>query len=471
MTKLSLDGRRTGGALAFFLAISMAACSGGGGGAATPSGTTGSGTGAGTGATGGGVGTGGTRSSGGTTGGTTGGTNPPAATTAFGQFAALRAAVASLSTAQQQAQLDAFIDAAAATEEGWPLRSGTHAAFVFRGGAHPFVAGDFNAWSQSAAPLAQIGATTVSFVELDLGRADLFEYKLVDQQSWQADPLNRKFSYNVGNSVVNLAASGKSHLELLPAFASTALGNTRDVILYLPAGYLDDAPLRYPVLYMHDGQNLFDPQAAYGGWDVGGTVDGLVASGAMKKIIVVGAANTPDRMSEYTHVQDDISNSCNGSGLTGGRAPLYGQFMVNELKPTIDARWRTLAGREDTAILGSSLGGLVAVWIGYAYPQTFKLVGGMSSTFEWGQMCLQNPTMIDVARQAGKQDFLVYIDTGGAPGGGGDNYTATDQMRQLLESQGYQYNVNLMHWWEPNAPHNEASWRARMNKPLQFWFH
>jgi predicted alpha/beta superfamily hydrolase len=468
--------RRLCGVPAVVLVVALAAalesCGGGGG---TPSAAAASGA---SGAAGGG--------SGGGTGGASGPSNSSGAApapsgtgtgtaaagpTAFDQFASLRASIAGLATAQQQAQLDQFIDAAAAGEEGFPLRKGTRAAFVVRGPVAPAVAGDWNAWSQTASPLQQIGATTVSYAEVDLGQPGLYEYKFVDAQgNWQADALNRKFSYNMGNSVVNLAGSGHSHLELLPAFPSNVLGNTRDVILYLPAGYLDDAPARYPVLYMHDGQNLFDPQAMWGGWDVAGTADGLIASGSMRKIIVVGAANTPARFDEYTHVQDDLSSNCNGSQIVGGQAALYGQFLVNELKPTIDGRWRTLPDRDNTAILGSSLGGLVSVWIGYAYPRVFKLVGGMSSTFEWGKICLQNPTMIDLVKQAGKQDFRIYIDTGGGPGTSTDNYDATDQMRQLLVSQGFQYGVDLMHWWEPNALHNEAAWRARLNKPLQFWF-
>jgi predicted alpha/beta superfamily hydrolase len=222
---------------------------------------------------------------------------------------------------------------------------------------------------------------------------------------------------------------------------------------------------------MHDGQNLFDPGAMWGGWDVQGNCDAQIAAGAMKPVIVVGAANTPDRFSEYTQVQDDISNTCNGSGLTGGRAGPYAQFLVNELKPAVDGRFRTLTGRDDTGILGSSLGGLVSVWIAWQYPQVFRRVGGMSSTFEWGQICLSNPTMLDVATAAGKLDLVVYIDTGGGPNSSGDNYQPTVQMQQILLGKGWQQGVDFDFYWDQGATHDEAHWRARLWRPLTFLFH
>jgi predicted alpha/beta superfamily hydrolase len=269
---------------------------------------------------------------------------------------------------------------------------------------------------------------------------------------------------------VNIAGSGKSHLEILPAFPSSVLGNTRDVVIYLPAGYLDDAAARYPVCYMHDGNNIFDPTANYGGWHVDTTCDGLIASGQMKKLIVVGAANTPDRMSEYTQVEDDLDPSCNGSQVTGGKAPQYADFMIQELKPVIDAGYRTLTGRDDTAVLGSSLGGLVSVWMAYANPSFARNVGGMSSTFDWGSWCLHNPTAIDDVRAAGKQDFLLYLDTGGSATTSIDNYGPTMDMENLVRSQGFVDGQDLMTYWDQNAPHNEQSWAGRVDRPLLFWF-
>jgi predicted alpha/beta superfamily hydrolase len=177
-------------------------------------------------------------------------------------------------------------------------------------------------------------------------------------------------------------------------------------------------------------------------------------------------------MSEYTHVPDDISSRCDGSGLTGGRAGDYADFLVNELKPLIDARYRTLTGRADTAVLGSSLGGLISLYAAYAHPGVYGMAGGMSSTLDWGDLCLGNDTMADIVARAGKRDLRIYIDSGGdGPSNpGGDNWGPTEDLKLLLEAQGFVHGRDLSHWWEPGAPHNEAAWRDRLEKPLRFFF-
>jgi enterochelin esterase-like enzyme len=147
-------------------------------------------------------------------------------------------------------------------------------------------------------------------------------------------------------------------------------------------------------------------------------------------------------------------------------------FVVNEVKPMIDAGYRTLTDRENTALLGSSLGGLVSLWGAYAYPQVFKRVGGMSSTFDWGTFCppTKHPLMSEIITSAGRQDFLIYIDSGGGPSGG-DNYQTTLDVKNLLDSQGYVSGVDYSYYWDPNGTHDEAHWRARFDKPVRFWFH
>ncbi len=168
-----------------------------------------------------------------------------------------------------------------------------------------------------------------------------------------------------------------------------------------------------------------------------------------------------------------ISPACRAARIAGGRARDYLDFVARDLRPRIDALYPTRAGREDTAILGSSLGGLVALYAGYAHPQVFGKVGGMSSTLDWGGFCLGNPRLVDIARAAGKLDLRIYIDSGGAGPSrpGQDNWGATEELKRLLESQGYAHGVDLFHWWAPGAPHNESAWRARLELALRFWFH
>lgn len=429
---------------------------------------------------GGGGGSGGAGGGGRSTGGSTGTAPPPATGTvqpfALGHagFQALVAAAPTFSPADRQATFAAFVAAQAATLEGFPLRSGASVIFVHRatsGGAFA-VAGSWNGWSPGALPLAPIAGTDILWAEATLPAAARHEYKFVENGTrWLADPQNRKFSYDNGNSVVNLAGSGRSHLERLRGVRATRLANTRDIYVYLPPGALDGGG-PYPVVYMHDGQNLFDPLAPYGSWEVDSTVDRLIANGEIRDLVVVGIPNMGiSRFEEYTHTTEDISTGCSGS-IRGGDAADYADFIVSDLKPRIDVLYPTLPGREATAILGSSLGGLVSIWIAFAHPNVFENTGGMSSTFWWGSKCLSNPTMIDIVRARGKQDLRIYIDAGGSGASqpAGDNWGVTEEMKLLLEAQGYRHGVDLFHWWEPGAAHNEAEWAARLEMPLKFWF-
>lgn len=147
-----------------------------------------------------------------------------------------------------------------------------------------------------------------------------------------------------------------SVIEAHPDFASEILGNRRDITVYVPPGY-EESDERYPVLYMQDGQNLFDPKTAAFGveWEAGKTTDRLVAEGAVEPMIIVGIANTPDRFAEYSTE----------------RGAEYAEFVADELKPFIDEQYRTRPEREWTAIGGSSMGGLAAIVVCLEKPEIF----------------------------------------------------------------------------------------------------
>ncbi|MBZ5622069.1 MAG: hypothetical protein LAQ69_25575 [Acidobacteriia bacterium] len=144
------------------------------------------------------------------------------------------------------------------------------------------------------------------------------------------------------------------------AYPSKFLPTPRDLIVYLPPGYRE-GNRRYPVLYMHDGQNLFDPATAFAGneWHVDEVAEQLIAAGKIEPLIIVGIYNTgKERIKEYT------------SGM-GGKPPLYARMVVEEVKPFIDSHYRTLQGPDQTGLGGSSLGGLVSLAMGLKYPQVF----------------------------------------------------------------------------------------------------
>jgi len=235
-------------------------------------------------------------------------------------------------------------------------------------------------------------------------------------------------------------------------FASPELNNKRKLRIYLPPSYGENARKRYPVLYMHDGQNLFDAKtAAYGAeWSVDETANRLIAMGQMDEIIVVGIDNTPDRIPEYT--------PCCDPKYGGGRLDAYRRVIVATLKPYIDRTYRTLPQREHTAIMGSSLGGIASVYIAQKEPQVFSKAGGVSSSFWWNQGALtKTPPRVPVK---------FYIDAGTND----DGLAETERMRDAMVGAGYTPDVDLYFHAAKGASHNEKSWAARVDKPLLWFF-
>ena len=241
-------------------------------------------------------------------------------------------------------------------------------------------------------------------------------------------------------------------VSIVPDFASPQLKNSRTLRIYLPPGYQENAAKRYPVLYMHDGQNLFDAKtAAYGvEWGIDETVNRLIATGAMDEVIVVGIDNTPERIAEYT--------PCCDPKYGGGKLDGYQAFVVDTVKPYVDKTYRTLAGKEHTAVMGSSLGGIASVAMAQRRPDVFSKAGGVSSSFWWngGQM---------VSEPAARVPVKFYLDAGGKD----DGLAETKQMRDAMHRQGYKADADLMFVADPNGSHNEKSWAARVEKPL-IWF-
>lgn len=215
--------------------------------------------------------------------------------------------------------------------------------------------------------------------------------------------------------------------------------------VFHPPGYDENTLKRYPVLYMHDGQNLFFPDEAFGGsdWQVDETLLTLDAMNLIDKVLVVGIY-ARDRMHEYT--RDGYHD--------------YGRFLVDELKPEIDARYRTLPGPQTTAVMGSSLGGVVSFFLGWQWPEIFGNAACLSSTFTYNDDLLQ--------RVAGeeKRPVRFYLDSGWP----GDNYEVTCSMRDLLLRRGYRFGDDLLHFAFPKALHNERAWAMRSHIPFQFFF-
>jgi predicted alpha/beta superfamily hydrolase len=232
---------------------------------------------------------------------------------------------------------------------------------------------------------------------------------------------------------------------------SRRLNHPRDVMVWLPPSYYVRSRARYPVLYMHDGQNLIDPGTAFLGvdWKVDETVTRLIGAGRLKELIIVGIYNTPAREKEYT-------------GAVWGRN--YARFVVEELKPLIDSRFRTRTHAKDTAVLGSSLGGLISFYFAWWYPQVFSMAGCMSPSLFWDDYHL----LREVNRYRGpKKPLKLYLDVGSGeyllqPG--------YEKMTKLLVSKGYRKGSDLQYHFARKADHNEAHWGKRIWRPLVFFF-
>ena len=242
-------------------------------------------------------------------------------------------------------------------------------------------------------------------------------------------------------------------LRMVEQFASPQLGNRRSLRIYLPPGYDAHPQQRYPVLYMHDGQNLFDPAtAAYGAaWEMGATMDRLIADGVVAPTIVVGIDNTSERMAEYT--------PCCDPQYGGGKLDAYMAFIVDTVKPWADANLRTRPEREHTAIMGSSLGGIASVYIAQRHPEVFSMAAGVSSSFWWNHGDM-------IARAPARQPVKFYLDAGTDSDGLAD----TLKMRDAMLARDYRLNEDLMIYAADGAIHNERSWAARVGLPLAWFF-
>jgi predicted alpha/beta superfamily hydrolase len=242
----------------------------------------------------------------------------------------------------------------------------------------------------------------------------------------------------------------------VPSFASPPLTPSRDLWIYLPPGYDSDTTRRYPVLYMHDGQNLFSPTTSAFGveWRVDEAADAGILAGQVEPVIIVGIESTVDRMSEYTHVVD--------ADYGGGNSAKYGQFLVNTLKPYIDAGYRTKTDAASTGLAGSSLGGLVSLYLGLEYANVFTRLGVVSPSVWWS-----NKEIVGrVAGLASKPAVFVWLDIGTAEGSG-SAVGNTRELRDAMVGRGWVLDADLVYREYQGAAHNEASWAERFGEILR----
>lgn len=245
------------------------------------------------------------------------------------------------------------------------------------------------------------------------------------------------------------------------------LANGRYLDIYLPPAYDREPQRRFPVLYMHDGNNLYYPELAFGGmpWYVDQMLNRLISHRLIEELIVVGIHNTPGRDSEYTWTRMQTR-----WGSQGGNGERYAHFLCTEVKPLIDHTYRTLSGPATTAVMGSSLGGLISFYLGLYFPHIFGHIGMLSPSLWWDhRQALRDATRFP-------HGLKVWLDMGTREGNPripvdrNYNIQNTRLMKRILESRGYREGVDLGYLEDRGGRHNEWFWGQRLHLPLIFFF-
>jgi predicted alpha/beta superfamily hydrolase len=249
------------------------------------------------------------------------------------------------------------------------------------------------------------------------------------------------------------------------AFPSKILGNRRDVLVYLPPGYRRFSRRRYPVLYLQDGQNVFDAATSFAGveWSVDETAERLIRKNLIEPTIIVAIANTGEnRIHEYAPTRGVIDAKAKRKKRSRGLAREYGRFLIEELKPYIDKRYRTKREAGSTGLGGSSLGGLVTLAIGILFPHAFTRLIVMSPSIWWDDFAIYR--LVDMIEE--KPPLKIWLDTGTAEPG----WEQARELRDRLVEKEWRRYDDLQYMEVEGADHSEAAWAARVDPALRFLF-
>ena len=337
-----------------------------------------------------------------------------------------------------------------------------------------YISGDFEGWSGGRPELKLEKKDKYYQITLPNHKNNIsFKFTL---GTWESVELNEKrqnienrtYSFKETPETINISigawsdgkanetvSSKQPNVEIFAeAFKIPQLNKTRKIMVYLPPNYANTND-SYPVLYMHDGQNVFDKATSYSGeWEVDETLNKLHYTHGLD-VIVVAIDNSEDRMEEYTAWKHEKYGTPQGKE--------YVEFIVNTLKPAIDQKYRTKKDVKNTAVMGSSMGGLISHYAVFAHPEVFGKAGIFSPSF-WISEKLFRFTKQQMMKT---KDSRLYYLMGKKEG---ENMVENLQkMLELLDTNAFPKN-NINAKFSPDGTHNESFWRSELKTALLWLF-
>ena len=293
-----------------------------------------------------------------------------------------------------------------------------------------------------------------------------------DIGSWADKPVPpmRRAKYVRGAATHEATAAPDSsrvgEIRVHPTLLDEKTGRTREVHVYLPPGYDKDPKQRYPVLYMQDGQNLFDAETAFGGveWELDETLERLISAGKLPPLIVVGVYHAGEkRVDEYAAARDESRGA-------GGGAEAYLDFLTKTIKPIIDKTYRTLPDAPHTGIGGSSMGGLISMYAVWTRPQVFGKAAVMSPAVWFADGAI----LKTIAERDAPTGARIWVDVGTAEGNSSEDRAKWvahgRRLAEAIRARGVTDESRLHYEEVSGAPHHEAAWAARIDRVLLYLF-
>lgn len=348
-----------------------------------------------------------------------------------------------------------------------------------------YLSGTFNQWNPGHPDYLLEKVGDIWIITIHVQSVSKLEYKFtrgrwesVEKDSLERDISNRIHTIQSEKDTIRLIipcwGSGKrvstmtGRIEIIENFFVPQFNGKRTLRVLLPYDYYTNDSRHYPVIYMHDGQNLFDDSTSFSGeWGIDESLKSLFDDDPDRGYVVVGIDNGPDRLSEYSPWPFHFMHY-----HSSGDGKKYAAFLAETLKPYIDSHYRTVKGQESTMIAGSSMGGLISLYTGLTYPDKFGLIGSMSSTFSDVIVGQQLKAYIQSKKGEIPEHLRIYLDIGTMESAETppEQEVAANQQVYALLKEIIPDSVNVTLRIIPGGKHRESDWRERFPEMLRWLY-